>query len=96
MPALVKIWGRLSNYHVHPSHHIIGTSFVRGDSMAGWGRVIIGGHLHEEKASDIEYAVINVVLVAFYLHAAVELIFWQLIDKPEFWQPLLLLRQSCW
>lgn len=88
MPALVRIWGRLSNYHVHPSRHILGTSFIAEDEITGWGRVLIGGALLPEKSDDIEYAVINILFVTFYLQAAIELIFWQAVDKPEFWQPL--------
>lgn len=85
---MVRIWGALSNYHVHPTRNILGTSFIEQDRSTGWGRVIIGGYLHPDKSEEIENAVINVLFVAYYLHAATELIFWQLIETPGFWKPV--------
>lgn len=88
LPQLVRIWGFLSNYHVHPSKEILGASFIEQDRATGWGRVFIGGYLHPDKAVEIENSVIHVLLVTYYLHAAIELIFWQLIEDPEFWKPV--------
>ena len=88
MPLLIRIWGDLSNYHVHPSKNLIGTSFVEQDTDKGWSKVFIGGYLHPDQSEKIEIAVINVLFVAFYLHAATELIFWQLIEHPEFWRSI--------
>lgn len=88
LPALARIWGDLSNYHVHPSKRLLGTSFVGQNPTTGWGRIIIGGYLHPDQSEKIETAVIYVLLVAYYLHAAIELIFWDLIEEPEFWKPI--------
>lgn len=87
LPQLLRIWGFLSNYHVHPSKEILGASFIEQDLATGWGRVFIGGYLHPDKAEETESSVIHVLLVTYYLHAAIELIFWQLIEDPEFWKP---------
>jgi hypothetical protein len=88
MPALVRTWGRLSNYHVHASRHLLGASFLSADQITGSGRVLIGGSLQAEKSKDIEYTVINILFVTFYLQAAIELLFWQVVEKKEFWQAL--------
>jgi len=53
LPQLVRIWGFLSNYHVHPSKEILGASFIEQDRITGWGRVFIGGYLHPDKAEEI-------------------------------------------
>ena len=88
LPQLVRLWGYLSNYHVHPTKEILGASLIDEDPKTGWGKIFIGSTFHIDKLKEVEKAIIHVLLVSYYLNAATELIFWQFIKTPKFWQPV--------
>lgn len=81
-----RLYGCLSEHHVHPSLLSVGRSLSSRDGDES--RIIIGAAFEPERRQRFAHALLRVGQVAFTIHALAERPLFRMLERPTFWKAM--------